>query len=67
MTEYRYAEWTDVECPKCGSNFVARDKFGLFCCVSECGWNKLESCCPYCGKALDKTERGVPLTERSLT
>jgi len=32
------AEWEDAECPECGHKFVARDRFGLYCCNSECGW-----------------------------
>jgi len=35
------AEWSDTECPKCeNGGMVARDKFGLFCVVSGCGWKK---------------------------
>lgn len=33
------AEWVDIDCPKCeNGGAVARDKFGLFCVVSGCGW-----------------------------
>ena len=32
------AEWTDNECPKCLGYLVAKDKHGLYCCLSNCGW-----------------------------
>lgn len=34
------AEWSYEPCPKCGAPFVARDKFGLFCCMSGCDWKE---------------------------
>ena len=34
------AEWSHEPCPKCGAPFVARDKFGLFCCMSGCDWKE---------------------------
>ena len=41
ITEKEYAEWVSVECPKCEhGGMVAKDKFGLFCVVTGCGWKK---------------------------
>lgn len=35
------AEWVDKDCPKCeNGGMVAKDKFGLFCVVSGCGWKE---------------------------
>lgn len=34
------AEWSGKACPKCGASYVARDKFGLYCCVSGCEWKE---------------------------
>ena len=36
------AEWTDMECPKCGHEAVCRDRAGYHCLVSDCGWTKDE-------------------------
>lgn len=38
MPETEIAIWTDIQCPKCGAYFVAKDKWGLFCAVSGCDW-----------------------------
>ena len=32
------ADWTGTDCPKCGAPFVAKDKYGTYCCV--CTWKE---------------------------
>ena len=34
------AKWVNIPCPKCRHDFVAKDKYGLYCCVNECGWTE---------------------------
>ena len=34
------AEWINGRCPECGHKFVAKDRFGLYCCNSACDWVK---------------------------
>jgi ribosomal protein S27E len=36
------AEWTDMECPKCGHEAVCRDRAGYHCTIDGCGWTKDE-------------------------
>ena len=36
------AKWVDMNCPICNAPFVARDKWGLFCCFADCEWQEPE-------------------------
>jgi len=38
LTKGQDAKWTFQDCPKCGTQLVAADKFGLYCCLYGCGW-----------------------------
>lgn len=41
-TKEEPAEWTFTDCPSCGHPFIARDKWGLFCCMDGCEWSDYE-------------------------
>lgn len=30
--------WLFYPCPKCGNDFTQSDQYGVFCCISGCGW-----------------------------
>ena len=34
------AKWTFTDCPSCGHPFIAKDRFGVFCCIAGCGWHE---------------------------
>jgi len=40
--ELRECNWINKECPKCRTNFVAKDIHGMFCCFDDCGWSEIK-------------------------
>ena len=40
MNDKPNCEWSRYRevCPECGKPFVAQDKWGEFCCFSNCSW-----------------------------
>ena len=41
----QWAEWTDMQCAKCGAYFVAQDRYGFYCVAhkkdgTKCDWRR---------------------------